>query len=1837
MNKPIALHPFAQALLRQRLPAMLASLAVPGLAFASPSGGTVVAGQAGITTPAPGGTVINQTSQSAIINWQQFNIGGNEYVVFNQPNASAAVLNRVIGGNPSEILGNLSANGRVFLINPQGVIFGKGAQVDVGSLVATTMNIADQDFMAGRYVFANGTAAPVTNAGTLHAANGGFVVLAGDYTANTGVIQAKLGDVVLASGAAMTLDLAGDGLINLSVDQRALSDRAGVANLGEIAAQGGTVVMTAKVARNLAASAVNNSGVINAGGIAERGGDIYLTADGGDIANSGTLDVSSVTQDAGAIRITGSHDITLGAGSRLVGTGAGGGDLRVVAGHNLTVARGSFADASRSSASGRGGFIEYSGHGSVNIDDIVHVGTQGHYLIDPTDFTIGYGGNDGANISQATLESQLQNMSQGSTFTIDASSGTGTATGNINVLADLNGNAINGHGAPGYGGSLTLTAGPNGSVTFADQTTTLNIAGDITIHGGTTGGSQTLGNLDAGGAILVDGHGGISSGYLHARTGLSVTANTGDISFTNIEVSNMDGSGSYVTLSDIDASVTATTGSITGGPIFVDNHFVAQTTYATAAGMAATLELTAGGSVHLTGTTGVGDTIDVYGGGGRGTGGGIDIVASATITAGSDINISAPVSISGLDYHYTDSQQSEDIHAGGAQLTAHGSQVVVGGNISVNGEGTANIDVEGHHGITVNGDVGANATTATITEPDATTGNKLSLQYGYATVVLTADDGNGGTVPSSSVVKVGNIGAQGPNAIIAVTGGSVEAGRSGNAVTDYGISADATFGSHATTTITDSTGSTTLYQSNAGAAQISILTGGQNASGQGIVTHGGVLADGPSGQANLFSTHDVAVGGSILVNGQGYDQSGNASLDPLSQNNPGNTGLASFGNDAPFKLANGALHWGSAQVFIGSDNPNGPSGSAGKVTVAGGLTAHGVGKANVQVAASQFNVNDVSIYANPGSLQGTFTSQETVSGTLYNATRNIGNALGANGAVSGTANYGYANFDLTLANTADSTINGKLDVRGNSASASINGGHNVTINGAVLVGAPDGEAAPVYAEQVSYSNINVNSTGTAPNGHSDSITGDINVFSVGFEQALTGAFSTGANGITVEGTGVAGVGINSASANIGGLISVTQHAGSYTYLPLNGTATTTALNDALVWLKPTGAGSFTTGQISTTLATGANLHVGGSFNAGSNQVALLTSGAIDSKIPGQLLGFNHPLDGGQFPPTAQADRDLGGLAITTSDSIFFEFGADSTLDSLSLSAGKSLDVFGNFDGSSTGTTVAHALNAGANPLLQGGTVANSIEYVNLGATGTATIRAAGNGAVGTNVDIEHSTIGLPNGAATGSTLAVNVSADQAITVNATTINASSIGLTATGDNISVQGGSNLIAGTIQITGNGAGKNVNVNSSFLSTNGGVTGGNGDLKISSAGTFTINGSTLSDQAGGLGLISASGAGLASDFGNNSALFSGTLQIGVTGAGSSLTVNGNAFGPVTSTVGASRGSTPIAHGVTTTAALPGNLIISSSGNLGFNSSANLKQFSLSSGGTLHVNGNITATSTSLSGTQGVFSDQTSGLFLNTGALSVLSTAGPIDLTYSQITVGTGTTTLGSDPAMLANLGTFKPVATAPNAAFSSTGVVNLGILQMIGDYLYVRGTDAIYHGDLTHSGSPLLYNYVPANLGNGLNTTGATGFIAHYASVNGPNAVLTLVYGSSQYTGPITTGNNVGGTNTNFVFVSTNPNVSGYDAIQTQGQVAILSGGKLSIRGQTPPPPNVDPATQQQATTASYAANNVTPTSNNGGDQDKNKLTGDVNGAGSGGDTGKGDIENKSHDAVLDKSCT
>ncbi|MCZ7657488.1 MAG: filamentous hemagglutinin N-terminal domain-containing protein, partial [Xanthobacteraceae bacterium] len=325
-------------------------------AAAGPQGPSVVGGSATVHNPGSANVVVNQSSQRAVINWHMFNIGAGETTTFNTPGASAVTLNRVTGGmGPSQILGTLTSNGQVFIVNRDGFVFGANAVVNTAGFLATTHDIRNEDFMAGHYRFdiPGRPDASIVNLGTITAANGGFAALVAPGVRNAGTITATLGSVGLAaSGNGFTLDLYGDRLITLGVNDQVASQVIDVAtgqplstlvgNSGTLSANGGRVELTAAAARQVVDQVINTSGVIEANTIGTKGGQIVLGAATGaskpagapkqTVRVSGTLSAAGKThgQKGGRVVVTG-ENIEL-AGATIDASGVAGGGKVLIGG-----------------------------------------------------------------------------------------------------------------------------------------------------------------------------------------------------------------------------------------------------------------------------------------------------------------------------------------------------------------------------------------------------------------------------------------------------------------------------------------------------------------------------------------------------------------------------------------------------------------------------------------------------------------------------------------------------------------------------------------------------------------------------------------------------------------------------------------------------------------------------------------------------------------------------------------------------------------------------------------------------------------------------------------------------------------------------------------------------------------------------------------------------------------------------------------------------------------------------------------------------------------------------------------------------------------------------------------------------------------------------------------------------------------------------------------------------------------------------------------------------------------------------------------------------------------
>lgn len=460
---------------KKRIPALRCKLVYVAVAscfavtpvFANPSGATVVSGNAGFTTQ--GSTLTVTNTAGAILNWRQFSIGPGEITRFVQPSAASSVLNRVIGQDPSQILGALLSNGRVFLVNPNGIVFGAGAVIDVGGLVASTLPLSDRDFLAGRLEFnAGAVAGGIANDGRIGTPAGGRIYLIAPDIRNSGLITSPQGEILLAAGHSVNLTDSGNPDVQVTVaagETRAL-------NVGTLVAQSGRI-------------------------------GIY----GALISQQGVADAdTAIAGENGRIILKASRDITLEAGSLTTASGTrggihDGGEVRIIADGKLALRPDSAVHVDGGEDGGHGGFLELSGKRALALDG-THTGRarapgyrNGTLLLDPVDVTIGTtcaGGIGGSNICPADLNG-FADVTVAADHDIDVEAA--IADGDVN------------DGSPG--GSLTLTAGHDVNVRADvgsravrfNHDLTMNGSNQILVEGNLWLGENTL-NL-AGGDVIV--------------------------------------------------------------------------------------------------------------------------------------------------------------------------------------------------------------------------------------------------------------------------------------------------------------------------------------------------------------------------------------------------------------------------------------------------------------------------------------------------------------------------------------------------------------------------------------------------------------------------------------------------------------------------------------------------------------------------------------------------------------------------------------------------------------------------------------------------------------------------------------------------------------------------------------------------------------------------------------------------------------------------------------------------------------------------------------------------------------------------------------------------------------------------------------------------------------------------------------------------------------------------------------------------------------------------------------------------------------------------------------
>jgi filamentous hemagglutinin family protein len=505
------------------------------IALALPQDGQVQSGDVQLNQVNPKRLDVNQSSNKAIIDWRSFNIAEDEHTHFQLPSNNSINLSRVIGGQRSDIFGKLSSNGQLMLINPNGVVFGRNSRVDVHGLIATTNDIRNQDFLANRFHFSipGNPSARIINRGTINIGNAGLLAFVAPGVENSGIINARLGRVGLASSNQFTLDLYGDNLITLGVEGKVLEKVYGedgkpisslVDNNGTINADGGQVYLQTNAARDIVDHAINVSGIIEAKTAVKKRGNIILNGGSeGKVKISGVLDASGLDsgQTGGTVHVLGDEVILEKA--RIFASGFNGGGTVLVGGDyqgkgSVLNARNTYFDtqsviygdaiyegnggkiilwadertdalgkiyARGGSVGGDGGFVETSGKERLVVTQAADVsapfGKPGEWLLDPFDIEI----------VDSLDNAALKGGNKVDVAIINAALNNGTS---VKIQSNNNGE---GEGNILLSSAIVKTSG-------GDSTLTLDAAGGITINKSITSsaGALTLDLIAATGVVL---------------------------------------------------------------------------------------------------------------------------------------------------------------------------------------------------------------------------------------------------------------------------------------------------------------------------------------------------------------------------------------------------------------------------------------------------------------------------------------------------------------------------------------------------------------------------------------------------------------------------------------------------------------------------------------------------------------------------------------------------------------------------------------------------------------------------------------------------------------------------------------------------------------------------------------------------------------------------------------------------------------------------------------------------------------------------------------------------------------------------------------------------------------------------------------------------------------------------------------------------------------------------------------------------------------------------------------------------------------------------------------
>ncbi|HTY67540.1 MAG TPA: filamentous hemagglutinin N-terminal domain-containing protein [Alphaproteobacteria bacterium] len=1291
--------------------------AMPVPLAAAPAGLSVGSGQVTVSNPNAQTTLIQQGTNKAVLNWNSFSVGSAETVRFQQPNSSSVALNRVTGSQASSIFGHLTANGQVFLLNPNGILFGRNSVVNVAGLVATTSGIRDSDFLAGNYNF--GIASPnpnagVVNQGTIQAADGGYAVLSGAYVQNDGLIQARLGKVVLAGTTTFAVDFAGDNLLSFAVTgpvTQVPTDANGnpvtslVSNTGSIVADGGQVTLTARAAKGILDNVINTTGMIEASTASMVNGTIVLDAGDGGVTVGGGLSATGLNpgETGGTINVLGGA-ITIASGATINASGdAGGGSVfiggnfhgagplpnawttnvqqgAVILADAVTYGNGGnvavWADgytafngtisAQGGALGGNGGFVETSGHqglsiqaGSVNT--LAPNGQVGTWLLDPMNITIVSSGGTASltQVSSYLNDAGLSDTINASLINAAASNVTLQATNNITFNTTV--------GMTTTGVGITAQAGNDISVNFLLDTTggniklsaNDNIAGTATGHGSiqvAAGGANIETNLSGatGGSITLTTNGGTGS----------INTGSAPIQTANAAVSISAGSG---TNSDVNTN--------NGVGITLGNGSGTITT----TGSAGTVSLTSAGGISLNSgagilTTGAGVTVSANdSSAGTPTGSGsitlTDIGISTTGKAGTTVSMTngsntlSILNLTGIAFSTGQTISGPGIPSGTTITGVTGSTLTLSNNVTVSASDVfvraigGSSSTGGAITLTTNGGSGAISlgTAGLLTAGGAITLNGASIASNTAAPGLSSAGNNASGASSGA----------GGNVSITTTTGGVTLG--GGIITSGGFNSSNVGGNSGSVTI-----------SSAGAVDIggglSLITSG---SGSALIASVQSIATNAASPSNTSQT--TGNGGAISVTGTsiklalGATSNGGTDEVTGSTSGGGNAGTIAL-NATSGDVVIGSDSTGSVTGLIarGGDSLNGSGGnganisvtgtaisSGGKILSRGGDTVNGPSGgagANITLTATGSDLgHSIRLY-------GTSDSPTDTDGTLIQA--DVSSRGGQTGQSGGeftlTGTVRGAGGNIIFQGSGGGALQSDVLLQTSSAS-SLNGGSNVSIGAG---GGSSGGAIRINGS-INAASANVESLRLTAGNGSATIAGG-----VGASTALNSlTFGTGINDLPSGSNG--GAITLQGPVTVSTLIQDFRNSGSLTF---NGFLTTPQLRNP----GNSGSSAASLAMLGGGLFTG-DIKTGGS---GSNQtISLAGNFTIASSFTGSLNGNDSPnfiiAGPGSFDSSA-VNRNLVINSIFSNSPFTINSGSGNlTISSVSSNSGATLALRGS--------------------------------------------------------------------------------------------------------------------------------------------------------------------------------------------------------------------------------------------------------------------------------------------------------------------------------------------------------------------------------------------------------------------------------------------------------------------------------------------------------------------------------------------------------------------------------